>query len=361
MKYYSLDKILKVGADCLYYILIGERSNGKTYSILEYCLKRYFEHGEQFALVRRWLDDFRGKRGATMFDALNQNNVILNMSGGEWDGVYYYSMRWFLYRMEGEKRVLSDEPIAYGFALSTMEHDKSTSYPNVKTIFFDEFLTRQMYLPNEFILFMNTLSTIIRGRDDVKIFMAGNTVNQYSPYFVEMGLKNIKNMRKGDIDLYKYGQQKPTVAVEFTSTETKSKPSDIYFAFNNPALDMITGKNDVWEMEIYPHLPFKYAPKDVELTYFIIFDGEILQCEIIYKNNCLFTYIHRKTTPIKNPDEDIIFTFEHDPRPNYNLRITRPTNDLTRAIAKTFNDDSVFYQDNEVGEIVRNYLNACNS
>ena len=104
----------------------------------------------------------------------------------------------------------------------------------------------------------------------------------------------------------------------------------------------------------------KYTPADVQVTYFIIFDNETLQCEIIYKNDCMFTYIHRKTTPLKNPDEDIIFSFDADPRPNWNRRITHPTNKMTRLIANTFNDDSVFYQDNEVGEIVRNYLNCCN-
>lgn len=358
-KYYSLDKILKTGSDCLYYMLIGERSNGKTYSVLQHMIENYFSTGKQFAIIRRWLDDFRGKRGAQMFDAINKNNVILNLSHGDWDGIFYYSMRFYLYRMEGDKRILSENPIGFCFALSTMEHDKSTSYDDITIVFFDEFLTRQMYLPNEFILFMNVLSTIIRMRNDVKIFMAGNTVNQYSPYFSEFGLSNIKKMKKGDIDIYKYGDSGLKVAVEFTDSPAKTKPSDVYFAFNNPALNMITGKGGVWEMEVYPHLPFKYTPADIQMTYFIIFDNETLQCEIVYKNDCMFTYIHRKTTPLKNPDEDIIFSFEPDPRPNWNKRITHPTNQMTKLISDTFNDDSVFYQDNETGEIIRNYLNAC--
>ena len=54
-----------------------------------------------------------------------------------------------------------------------MEHDKSNSYPSINTVIFDEFLTRRFYVPDEFILFMNVLSTIIRLRDNVKIFMLG--------------------------------------------------------------------------------------------------------------------------------------------------------------------------------------------
>ena len=62
------------------------------------------------------------------------------------------------------------QPFCYAFALSELEHDKSTAYPNVTTVLFDEFLSRKSYLPDEFVLFMNTLSTIIRERDNVKIY-----------------------------------------------------------------------------------------------------------------------------------------------------------------------------------------------
>lgn len=353
-KYYSLNKILEYNAH--YNLLIGERSNGKTFACLEYGIRKYIESCEQMAIVRRWNDDFKGKRASVMFDSLIDAGIITKYSKGEWTGVEFKSGRWYLMRIEEEKKIVDETPFAYAFSLSAVEHDKSTSYPNITTVFFDEFLTRQYYLPNEFILFMNVLSTIIRDRNNVKIFMAGNTVNQYSPYYVEFGLKNIKKMKKGDIDIYKYGDSGLTLAVEFTDNPQKKKKSDFYFAFDNPALDMITGKNSVWEMDIYPHLPMKYAPKDVKFIYFIIFDNEILQCEIIYLNKCLFTYIHRKTTELQNPDKDLIFSPMSDPRPNWQKSIIHPTSNYAREIAKTFNTDSVFYQDNEVGEIVNNYL-----
>ena len=46
-------------------------------------------------------------------------------------------------------------------------------------------------------------------------------------------------------------------------------------------------------------------------------------------------------------------------RPNYKRKITKPTNNLERKIAEHFVKDKVFYADNEVGEIVRNYLIWC--
>ena len=205
---------------------------------------------------------------------------------------------------------------------------------------------------------MNVISTIVRQRSDVKIFMAGNTVNQYCPYFTEMGLTHIKEMDKGAIEVYKYGESKLRVAVEYAdSISKKGKPSDIYFAFDNPKLTMITGGS--WEMAMYPHLPYKYLPKDVIFTYFMRFNDELLQCKIINTNNSLFTYIHRKTTPIQNEDKDIIYELEYDPRPNHIRNMRHCSLKLNKKIGQFFADNQVFYQDNEVGEIVRNYLVQC--
>ena len=70
-KYYSLKNILSKNAQ--YNIIFGERSNGKTYAVLKYALERFVKTGEQLALIRRWQDDFTGKRGQTMFESLISN------------------------------------------------------------------------------------------------------------------------------------------------------------------------------------------------------------------------------------------------------------------------------------------------
>lgn len=358
VKYYSLAPILS--KDAQYNIIFGERSNGKTYAILDHILEDYCKHGNQGALVRRWKEDFRGKRGQQMFDALVTDGRVSQLTNGKYTKVYSYSGKWYLANPDARtgKMVTAPEPFCFGFALSDVEHDKSTSYPKVKTIFFDEFLTRQYYLPDEFVTFMNVVSTIVRQRSDVRIFMAGNTVNQYCPYFTEMGLTHIKEMDKGSIEVYKYGESKLRVAVEYAdSISKKGKPSDIYFAFDNPKLTMITGGS--WEMAMYPHLPYKYLPQNVLFTYFMKFNDELLQCEIIHINNSLFTYIHRKTTPIQNEDKDIIYSLEYDPRPNHIRNMRHCSLPFNKKIGQFFADNQVFYQDNEVGEIVRNYLVQC--
>ena len=356
LNYVTLDRIKREHAH--YNWLIGQRSNGKTFAVLKEMIINYLKNGKQSALIRRWREDFRGKRGKLMFASLVSSGIISELSSGEWTGVSYYAGQWYLTReTEDGETVKAPEPFCFGFSISEMEHDKSTSYENVTLVVFDEAVSRQGYLTDEFVLFCNVLSTIIRQRDNVVIYMLGNTVNKYCPYFKEMGLVNISKMEPGDLEVYQYGQSKLRVAVQFTdSISKKGKPSDVYFAFNNPKLQMITGQGQVWELEVYPHCPRKYFKNNIIYSYFIDFNDELLQCDIVSKDDEVFTYIHRKTGKIKYPDEDLVFSLGDSPRLNHRKYINKPFDNLGKKIYYFYQIYKVFYQDNDVGELVRNYM-----
>ena len=363
-KFYDVKTLINKIPDAHYYMIIGERSNGKTYSILNYCLERYVNYGEEFVYIRRFDEDIKYKRGSKIFDNLIEHHVIEKLTKGKWNDVYYYASNWYFKKTDKnnpKESVISDTPFAYGLSLSSEEHDKSISYPRVKNIFFEEFLSRKNYLYDEFMTFTNVLSTIIRLRDDIKIFMAGNTINKYSPYFSEMGLTNIKTMKVGTIDVYTYGDSGLKVVVEFSDFPSKNKPSNVYFAFNNPKLSMIRGDGNVWEIGIYPHLTpeMKYKPKDVIYKYYIVWDNDILQCDIVRLNDTTFTFVHIKTTPIKDDNTNLVYSTEHSSKPNYKRRITKTNSRREEIILWFYKNEKVFYQSNEIGEIMRNYLNWC--
>ena len=357
MKYYSLNKINKKNAT--YNVIFGERSNGKTYATLKQVLENYFSDGSQFAYIRRWSVDVQPKRMNNLFNAIIEDGYLEKLSGGKFTAIFYRTGRFYLctYNDKGKPIYNEEDIIGYAFSLSDNEHNKANSYPRVTTIIFDEFLTNKIYLPDEFILFMNTVSTIVRQRTNVKIYMLGNTVNKYCPYFKEMGLTNILSMKQGSIDLYTYGDSKLKVAVEYADSKKKFKKNNFYFAFNNPKLKMITG--GAWELNIYPHAPVKWLPKNIIFTYFIDFNDNIYQCEIINKDTNVFTFIHEKTTPIKNPDKDIIYTLDYNPKINYNVNILKPLTDYQNKITWFYTHDRVYYQDNNVGDAINNYLKIC--
>lgn len=357
-KFYSLENIKKTGAT--YNVIFGERSNGKTYSVLYEGLKEYVKNGGQLAIVRRWKEDITGRRASDIFTALNSNNEVEKLTDGKYHGITYFASKFYLCNYdENGKPVysLDTDCFAYTFALSETEHNKSISYPNITTILFDEFITKHIYLNDEFVLFMNTISTIVRQRTNVKIYMCGNTVNKFCPYFQEMGLTHILEMKQGTIDVYTYGDSTLKVAVEYCTNSQHRKENNFYFAFNNPKLNMITG--GAWELDIYPHLPVKYQPKNIQFIYFIEFNGFLCQCEVVEINGEMFTFIHQKTTPLKDESNDLIYTLDFHYELNYNRNICKPLNTLQKRLLWFFETNRVFYQNNEIGDIINNYLKLC--
>lgn len=353
--YYSLDKIKKHNAE--YNLIIGERSNGKTYAVKMEMLKKYAASNEreQSALLRRWDEDFKGIRGGNMFSDIVENKELEKLFNGKYDGITYYRHAWYMTKKDDTgKSIRNEEPFCYAFSVTAMEHDKSTSYPRVTTVLFDEVITRKQYVPDEFILFMNCLSTIIRERDNVVIYMLGNTVSHFSPYYSEMGLKHVRQMKQGDIDLYTYGEKGCKVAVEYIGESKFIKKSNKYFAFDNPKLNMI--KTGAYELDVHPHLTKRFKRSDIMFIYFIKYEEYLLQCEVVQCDDEVFTYIHEKTTEIKDVENDLIYTTEITSKPNYRVGIMKARDKMGDRVAYFYKHNLVFYQNNEIGEIVSNYV-----
>lgn len=360
-KYYSPKKILSYNAD--YNLIIGERSNGKTYSVLKHCLEEYFNTDKKFVYIRRYKEDIIGKRGDAVFSALVQNGEVRKITNNTYSHIILQAGKFYLasYDEKLDRLIPANDYFCNILSLSDMEHDKSLSFPNVKYIVYDEFLTRRYYLKDEFMLFMNVLSTIIRDRKDIKIFMLGNTVNRYSPYFQEFGI-NADKLEQGKISLYHYGMSELTLAVEYCGEGVESKKdSNKYFAFNNPRLNMI--KSGAWELDIYPHLPADYSIKkeNILYTFYVEFYERVLAGDFVQVGSDVFIYFHEKTTPIKDKNNVLIYSLNNSVNLNVRRNLLRGVGRLEKNVNLLFSMNKVFYQSNEIGEIIHNYnLIACN-
>lgn len=191
-KFYSLTNILNTKSD--YNLIIGQRSNGKTYACCKYCIEQYKKYKKRFAYIRRWSEDLKGFRAEQLFEPLNE--VVTKLFG---DGYYikYFRHKYYLCNENDEKI----DVIGYALALSEASHTKSVAYPaNLDTILFDEFIqmSGERTLTDERSKFENTISTLVRYRTNVKIFMCANTVSKFSPYFVYFGI-DINKVKQGSI------------------------------------------------------------------------------------------------------------------------------------------------------------------
>ena len=108
-------------------------------------------------------------------------------------------------------------------------------------------------------------------KNNVIIYMCGNTVDKHCLYFREMGLYNILKMEQGKIDIYKFNtedERQLLVAVEYCNTSVgKPKKSDLYFSFDNPTLKMI--KKGEWDLNIYPHLKGRFIEENIIFQFLV--------------------------------------------------------------------------------------------
>lgn len=191
MKYYSLTKINNTKAD--YNLIIGQRSNGKTYAVCKYLIQQYKKTGRKFAYIRRWADDIKGYRAEQLFMPLQAE---IERIYGHGYSITYYRHKYYLTDPDGKKQFI----MGYALSLSEASHTKSVAYIDIKYILFDEFIQMagERTLSDEKAKFENTLSTLIRDKQDVVIYMLANTVSKFSPYFIYFGI-DINKVEQGTI------------------------------------------------------------------------------------------------------------------------------------------------------------------
>ena len=223
--FYSLKEILEKRADIN--LIISGRSNGKTYSLCKYVLEQYKKHGKKFVYVRRWVDDIKIANAQKLF--------------GEGYEVTYYQKQYFLKDPDGNKEI-----IGHVLALSESHHQKSVSYTDIGTIFFDEFIqmSGERILPDELSRYENTLSTIIRFHTDIKVFLLANTVSKFAPYFSYYKI-DINHMEPKDIIVNDFPTDAGVlrVACEYAEVSKKISKKTSKYILNSK---MIT--NGQWEI-----------------------------------------------------------------------------------------------------------------
>lgn len=206
-KYYSYKNgILQHDFD--YNFIVGGRSNGKTTGYqLEVALPNYLNDKEQFVKIVRTNDDTVPLLNEDWID-INVKNKLKNKGLT----YVYYRKTFYIglikdYEDYGLKKFVQEKADVWGYVipLSQQARYKSSDRSKVSTIVFDEFAIADeyMYLPNEVEQLMSLISTIIRSRDNVKVFFIGNALSLKNPYFDYFGIDASK-LKSGNI--YSFAQ-----------------------------------------------------------------------------------------------------------------------------------------------------------
>ena len=241
-EYYNGDRIRKTGADMM--IIFGQRSSGKTYDAIAHAVREYIRDESQFVYMRRYEDEITP---SVLSELLSGHADQITEAFGEGATCRYYSRKFMLNTPEKK------DIIGHTMSISGYMAYKGSQYPRVKTIILDEFLSKRPYSyvsrnpTQEVDDFLQNVSTIVRGRTDVKIYLLGNTVTRNNAFFKVLGI-DPEEIQIGQI--VKFSTDKGLkIAVERTPDAAASRKSEKYFDFDTTAARMITSGE--WEAPEY--------------------------------------------------------------------------------------------------------------
>lgn len=375
--YYSLDNILKY--DAQYYIIFGERSNGKSYALGKYVLDNYFTKGEEFVICKRYKEDMTTYICERMLSHLE--DYVLEKYGFY---IRYYQSKWYCSEEDGAP-ISQCKVIGYAQNINGVEKFKGAQYPKVTTVVFEEFMSMKgEYLQNEIKLLMNLVSTIARKRSNVKVFLLGNTISKYSPYSEALGIR-LDKLKHGEIITKEFKNDGVITkfAIERTRNVKITKNTNSFSNFGKVNSSMINGGG--FEKDSYPRIIngvfFNESYKEIvengtvikkrncfnkndKLPFLIEYNGEYYN---IYMKKALQPIfgIKIKNSRVVDKDTKIIINPEEDYSNYFCIRDIRYyrgnkyiENILNKLVGAFYNNDIVFESD-DTGEDVITAFSLC--
>ena len=167
--FYDPKKTLSYNA--LFNFIIGNRGGGKTFGFKSWAIDDFIKNGKQFIYLRRYAKELRTLKTFWQDIAPFYPDADL--------------------QVKGKTFMINGSVAGYSMALSTSKIEKSSTFPLVNKIGFDEFIIDKgvyHYLPNEIEYFLEFYETIARTRDVRVMFMA-NAITQTNPYFLYFNIE----------------------------------------------------------------------------------------------------------------------------------------------------------------------------
>ena len=353
--HYNPIDILKKGAT--YSMIIALRNNGKSTALLILILYAWQMFDYPSCWMRRRKESLTSKHIGSMFDTAFK--IVPNKK--KYDGYQLKNGSFCGYWIREKNKKEYDKPFCYTHSLSAQETQKGTKdIPNLLFIVFDEFMARDMYLQNEFINFINALSTIFRECYDASIVMLGNPVTWACPYFDEMGIKKVRDIKQGTIKVYKASNTNTTVALEICGENQRNVKTDIindrFFGFENNQIESI--RSGAWELPYYPHLTRDNSNDSIlDRSCYIRYDNEVYCIEIRRHNNNIYAYVRPYTSELDIEDNRVYRVYVQTTntgilhQKEHNRLI--PNDRADKLIWGLYKSNKMFYSSNMVGETVR--------
>ena len=354
--HYSPLQVVKTNTP--YIISYGGRNLGKTFAWLILIYAIWQCEGYKSVLMRRMAETLKSSKVAETFTKVFDLGYVPNNKG--YTGITYRTGAWRGYWTDEKGKTTYDEPFCYPFALSSkIETNKGVSdIEKLGIIFFDEALTADNYLTDEWGRFQNAISTLVRENSQACCVLCANTVSWVAPYFREFGIKNVRSIKKGTVKVFQCLDE-TAVTLEYCNDIVANRKKKIvdrrFFGFKSGTADMI--RIGSWEIHSYQHLTREMIEDRhrelITRDIYIAHENEIL---------CLELYVMDDFGPLVNvrPADNfdlgkVIYVVGDHTDPRYHHR-PNPSNKIDKLIWALYHNNRFYYADNLCGEIVKKFL-----
>ena len=357
-KHYKVSPVLQYAKkiDCPVIGIAGGKGNGKTYDLLREGLTERLSTGRLTRYLRRYRESIAPKSLQSLCNPQRQN--LINYSKGKFNDFQYYQNRFFLIKKNaaGEVTLKDSKPFMVCSALNSVEAFTGADEGECSMIFYDEFLSREKELPDEFYNLMIFHNNCTRNRVYFcPLVLVGNTVTRNSSLIVNFGV-DLYSMEKGQITVVKNSRKEPTIVFEYCNDVQvmREAAAAYYDRFENDRIKMIY-KGD-WTVSNYPMLPYQELDNAFNIANIKIISPA--GCALLFSfkrvGDNLFGYVGRYD------DDDIphlctminkTYVFK---KPNYINYL--PNRGLFRAFSRLIYTKNVYFESMETGEYFRDFL-----
>lgn len=349
--------------ECGYYIVLSDRSRGKTTNALILGMIMNKIDGSMIEYVRQRREQIMPKFILSLFSTIIQYGYVEKITNGEYNTIRNKSRRGYYAHVNenGEMDKIATEPFIHFAGIDECMDLKSTyNSPDSNIIIFDEFISK-IYYRDECVDFLDMVSTYFRMRTNGIIMMLANTIDKNSPYFDELSLRDTIDkihMGENEIVTTSMGTKIYLEILGSVANNQKQKVNKWFFGFKNPKLASITGAES-WALPEFQHIPKNSKTEIIRRGIFIFHAGKYVALDFVLNDKIGYCVYAHPATIIH--DDSIIYTSGNIPDKRHKYRFGDMTFDkLSKMIwGKMYNRNLFFFSDNSTGALVESYVSLC--
>lgn len=281
-KFFNMWNFLKPENDLyMWTFIIGGRSVGKTVNSLAQNVKFCYENDKRFIYMRRWQADFERSGGHLDLPLISeisgldvQVKLFDDGTGTKRQMIVAGHAKETTDKHGKTKIILEDaKGVGYFVALSTAQKTRSSAWPKVWLIIYDEFIPvdgRELPKGGEWDAYVGFLQTVFRDPRKAKSLFIANAVpgGEFNSYFIKLNLfpqGKVTRDRERGIKIIQYAENQGLIkerksAKLFKILESTGDTQDDFtqakFVYGKDFIKKLTGKSKskiIYKLENKPY------------------------------------------------------------------------------------------------------------